>query len=303
MKKLVIILIILIYGKSYSQQDIMPKGVFLFGAQRLDTTEVRESLNVNWLQGVVHDEAGGATWLLNNSSNFNMLGIVLKNSYYLSAAQRLEYNHSKSMDPKCYHYFKKNEVGFPSDLYWKCDTTYTAGYMVSDPYPSKEYDYKKQSYYVEMRLKIDKTPVHNSDTNVVRLEIFCQQHSDNVLLKDTLIKFKDFPDQDDKTITIEFQINHNQLPIKKDFSIPPLGTLLGRSEENNVSARSEEEFSGINIKVYWYGIVTTYLRKVSVMDSVGKNLFSRNYDNAITSNFQNLITIQNHKLKRIRIDS
>jgi len=280
MKRLLTIIVIILTSIELRAQNDFPLGVYLFGENDVDLYQMKDSLILNWVQTVVQNEDGTLeSNLLNTTSNLDIsiMGILLKDVYYLSKAQRMIFEAEQdSSSTKSYFNDRPDSVSSNEGNFRKAEININRqGYMVQSPVPDNEYHYDQTTYSASFLLKIKK---NRSDNPLVcRLEIAyaspCSTYIDSISLY-----YNDFTNEGIHTFTRTFQYSSQQSPSNS------FGVLCGREEVSpQALSLTNTGCKGVDIRVYWYGDVTTSLDKIIVEDTLGKNLFSGMYDSIISN--------------------
>lgn len=263
----------------FAQEDFV-RGVYVNWYHNVDYTQLRDSLNLNYIQSVVDDFNGNKLLnVLQNTGNLGVIGVSLKSNqngiYISSSGQRMVFEAEDDDSDPLKNYFNEKPNGQPEgDLLISVGSE---GYMVKSPVPNNEYNYKRTHYTASFILK--RTPAAGGNPPVVRIEAVCMA-TDSILAQRILYN-NDFASSNLETKTIEFDLSFDALP-----SLKPLGVLLGKPQDISSTC------NGVDIRVYWYGNVTTWLDKVIVEDDIGKSLFSGLLDNTLINNAQELHTYQ-----------
>ncbi|MCW9066565.1 MAG: hypothetical protein OQJ78_09740, partial [Ignavibacteriaceae bacterium] len=169
-------------------------------------------------------------------------------------AQRMVFEAEQPYDPNLLkNYFAETPSGEPQGEL--LISTGSPGYMVKSPVPDNEYNYKITHYTASFILK--KTPATTGNPEVVRLEAICKD--DGSILNQRILYNNDFSGNDLETKTLEFDLTYNPNP---------------ELEPQYKTSTCVE----VDIRVYWYGNVTTWLDKVIIEDDLGVALFSHQYD-------------------------
>ena len=274
-----------------AQQTDIPRGVFLFGGTNVDFTQMRDSLGINWVQG--YCGAGTA----HTSVDENTAGIKViaqrNNIDNASTCQHMEYEAARlPVYDQSYNYFASKPTGqdVPDadvrDIHFQnahfCQKGVNpSGYMVSGPTPNNEFHYGHTSYTATFRLKIDDKS--HSDDSVATLYVTEYDSSGNVLAGSpsplTLTEGSFSSTNNYQSFTIPFTVAQQAGSQRLDFK-------AGRA--NVMTATSAVDH--IDIQVYWYGNVDTWLDYVDVDDDVSLNLFSGQYDQLIHDDINDYIT-------------
>ncbi len=264
----------------FAQEDFV-RGVYVNWYHNVDYTQLRDSLNLNYIQSVVDDFNGNKLLnVLQNSGNLGIVGVSLKSNqngiYISSSGQRMVFEAEQTPDPLNLKNYFNERNGIPEqDTLWRSPSS--PGYMVKSPVPNNEYNYKRTHYTASFILK--RTPAAGGNPPVVRLEAVCM--ATGSILAQRILYNSDFASSNLETKTLEFNLTFDAIP-----SLKPMGVLLGKPQDISSSC------NGVDIRVYWYGNVTTWLDKVIVEDDIGKSLFSGLLDNTLINNAQELHNYQ-----------
>lgn len=269
MKKM---LVLLLFSCSIlSAQDDFVRGIMLFDDVNSDFTQMKDSLYLNWVQ------AAAETWgdvknlnVVQNSAGLNVMGVE-RETLVKSSGQRMVFQAEAISSPNLFWNYFSNRIGIPEDTLFR--SAGSAGYMVQNPVPDNEYRYGRTHYYVSFILK--RTPAASGNPPVVRLEIWCKNN--NSVLDSITLYNNDFSSSNLETKVREFTFSSPPTP-----KLKPQGVLLGKPMTSTSSGGClvNNEYR-VDIRVYWYGNVTTWLDKVIVEDDIGKNLFTGACDNSI----------------------
>lgn len=256
----------------------------LFHNTMVDYKNLKDSLHINWVQAVVENVNGNIqTHVINNSAGINVIGVAEKIIYPKSKAQKMVFEAEEVPDEDI-NYFKTRSSGSIESGGWK--STYKQdlqGYMVRSPVPDNEYRYDQKKYVATFVLKIEKNnykdPKESSTTNpeVVTINVLCKKSGE--VLNSKVLRYNDFTGNyfENHLLRFSFGSQSNQL-------VKPDGTLLGSpvTTSGTDNCLESNEYR-VDISVYWHGLVTTYLDKVIVEDSLGEELFAGKYDELIKS--------------------
>ena len=248
---------------------------------RVDFHQLHDSLNINWIQAAVDDYHGTRfNQVLLNSENLNVIGIShgrWRNAGILeiSSAQHMVFEAEQGTDDPNSNYFLDRPSSAPDH-----DTTLrvsagSAGYMVKTPVPDNEWRYGRTHYYASLILK--RAPGFPRTTPIVRVEAWCKNTTPLPTLIDSMTIYNSsFTSDSLETKTWAFTLPS-----------PPTKPQGVSSADPNISSVSSScvnngEYN-IDIRVYWYGYVTTWLDKVIIDDDLGRELFSGADDFSIDS--------------------
>lgn len=257
-----------------SAQDNFVRGVFLFGNTNVDFQhQMHDTLGLNWVQAQGEDSSGYKfTNVLQNSGNLNVMGQMNQIIYPKSSGQHMVFLAAQNSSNPLKDYFA-TRIGSTQDstLEDAVNRDYP-GYMVESPVPNNEY-HGQTSYMASFILK--RTPPNSGDPLVVRLEAWCVNNGSLLASQD--IYNHDFTDNNFETKVLNFNLPSQQGQVQK-----PQGVLLGSPIHASQSSGCllNNEYN-INICVYWYGNMTTWLNQVIIEDSPGHELFSGTDDAAI----------------------
>ncbi|MDR3626399.1 MAG: T9SS type A sorting domain-containing protein [Ignavibacteriaceae bacterium] len=252
----------------YAQSDFV-RGVYLFDGTSVDFSQMASGLHLNWVQGTGEkDDGTKTTSLLQNNVNLNVMGIMKKDIYYKSAGQRMVFEAEQSSDAiKNYFATRSGAPDNNDNTLWKVTQgTNSAGYMVQGCTPNYEYNFKQTHYTASFILK--RGTVTSGNPLVARLEAWCV--STNTLLASQDLYYNDLSTSL-TTKALGFYTSSSSTSLKV------VGILTGTSASTSTACNS------IDVRVYWYGNVTTWLDKVIIQDDTGQQLFAGTNDAAITS--------------------
>ncbi len=262
-----------------AQQTDIPRGMIMFGDAKAVYGQMWDSLGINWVQGytgVGNEHIGPGT----NTVGFKVIA-CRANLDLVSTAQHMEYPAYKTnltFDWSQNFFAAHGPGGTATDggtrygeSAWYCQKgVYQAGVMVSSPMPDNEFHYGHTNYIATFRLKIDDKS--NPSWNVVTLHVKGLDNNRNVLYDSV------------KTLTEDsFATATNYQTFQKSFTIPQqpgsqhVDIKAGRPHVMTASPA----VSHIDISVYWYDNVNTWLDYVDVDDSTSLNLFAGAYDDTI----------------------
>ncbi len=260
-------------------QDNFVRGVFLFGSTSVDYVQMHDSLHINWVQAEGEDGTGYKfTNVLNNAAGLNVMGQMNQVIVPKSSAQRMLFDAWRDGSDPNYDYFAIWNGTRIDTLLWDLVGRESPGYMVESPVPDNEYRYKQTHYIVSFILK--RTPASSGNPLVVRLEAWCK--NTNTLLNSLDLYNNDFTSSNLETKTLEFTFSS-----PPTSAVKPDGVLLGSLMTSGITSGClvNNEYK-VDIRVYWYGNVTTWLNKVIVQDNLGQELFSGTDDATIQSSAQ-----------------
>lgn len=259
-------------------QGSIPRGIFLFGQTSVDFGQIKNDLHLNYIQGSAGYVGLDLPEILTNSGGLKVLALRELLSHYASA-QRMEFEAEDAPpgEENAWNYFQEKLTGRTDGTARRCDPTeqHSAGYMVKSAVPDDQYHYKRNSYTAKfvMRVEKDKT----GDPDIATVSVYCKTH-DHVKAS-LLIGYVDFPDQNPVTIPLTFDLDTQSGNPPYVF---PKAVLMGIPD----SPLREDPYQNckeIDFRVYWHGIVTTWLDKVIVEDDVAKNLFAGVHSDTIAS--------------------
>jgi|GEM_PF-6415125 len=268
-----------LYGVSLGgQPDSLWRGVYLGGEiENINYDTLKHTLHLNLVEGATGWGRGDISMLTNSAG----VKVLNENATLeaLSRAQRMGYEAEQSKDP-LKNYFRDRHPEMQIIFETSTDTTVSlrlgvgaqSGFMVKSPVPNNEYHYDRTEWMATFRLKVD-APVSLGDS-VVQCIVRCA--SSGRELKDSVIRwnpgwgvgtYKDF--------VVPFTVPSSVLAASRmgTTSIPTGG--IGEP-----TAR-REPCMGVELQVYWYGDVTTYLDNVVVEDTLAHSLFAGKYDRVI----------------------
>jgi len=161
------------------QTTEFPIGVFTFGGNDVDYTQMKDTLGLTWVQGWGGWD-GNPSALETNAKGLKVMSIR-NNAYTYSKAQRMRWQAEDLAWPTeqkyMWNYFQVHPDSVSTqeaDSRHSILGVHAPGYMVRDPWPNNEYHYDRIYYVATFRMKILKsTP--NIDTVAV-LSLYCPTH-------------------------------------------------------------------------------------------------------------------------------
>jgi hypothetical protein len=270
MKRTISILFFILssYSTLHSQMDSLWRGIYVIDAfSKIPFNTLRDSLHLNVVEGSTgYGHAPSEDNLfLTNAAGLRLIHQpeVLDT---LSSAQRMAYEAERRKpltgEEDLWNYFDSTHADIQPDSIGRVlFAPGTAGYMVKSAVPDSEYHYKRGVWLATFRLKIEGTYAPNQW--VVRCEVFDKTQG-TYLVKDSL-RANRFTNG----VYTEF-VDTFRLDPPPTFSLQS-GVLTGQ----NLNATTPPK---IDLRVYWYGTVTTYLDKITVEDTLARGLFAGRYD-------------------------
>ncbi len=185
--------------------------------------------------------------------------------YYPSVAQRLviEAEQTPVNDLSKNFFLTKSTGQAYGNAWWANPALHDAGIMVGDAVPYWEYESGK-TYIDSFLIKI--TPPGRADCEVVRLEVA----EGATILASRVLKSNDFNGDEYQWFTLSFTLS---------------GTAQTEDEERHqLRPRLERAITStrnIDVRVYWYDEVETWLDRVIINDQKARSLYSGIYDQMI----------------------
>ena len=270
----------LLFSPLFSQNEFV-RGLYMFQYTAADFQRLRDSFHLNWVQAAVDKWNGSQyvwdTSVLQNNGQLKIAAIIDSTVNTMSAGQHMEFQAEEGSSDPLKSYFG-TKTGQRDNTLWKVESGVDpSGYMVQDAVPDNEYRYGQTHYTASFILKRDHPP--SGDPLVARLEVWCK-YSSTLLAYRELRAISDFSSDDLETKTLEFDITYSPDPLPT-----PLlqGVLMARTAQPALLT-----CDGIDIRVYWYGNLTTWLDKVIVEDALGQQLFSGAHDASLNGTIQHV---------------
>jgi hypothetical protein len=271
------------------------RGVYLFDRDSVNLQQMRDSLGLNEFQY----RTGFRSWDNIALTDTNLKLINQRDiPQFFSSGQRMKYEAEQSYDSLLLkNYFDLHETGgvFPvqNPEAWRCTTTvHSAGYMVNSAKPNDQYGNGKTSFLATFRLKVGGTPA-DTTALVARCIVFCLTHLDT--LKDSLLHFNDFNTTNYKDFILPFSL------IPPPPSNPPHNDTSKFLSGGAIQRSPPSICTNVDLQVYWYGNVTTYLDNVVVEDSLlGHGLFTGVFDSTIKADAGKAASYSAHELFYLR---
>ncbi|MGA9407685.1 MAG: right-handed parallel beta-helix repeat-containing protein, partial [Bacteroidota bacterium] len=279
-----------------AQTDI-PRGVFLFRNTNVDYENMKDSLNISWVQG--ESGWGGSQHIGVDTSWVQTLGLntinIRDTLYNISTAQRMVFQAGRNSPPlsqvNMWNFFSCKTTGKTiSDTIQECiPNSYPVGYMAKSPNPNNNYFYGKLGYFVTFQMAIIKESPPTDSVALLSVEGFSggKQYS-----LDSVGVF-DYSFQGSGTyqnFVLPFSVQVTPPPIR-----PLRFTLMGYNLGNNTITL----YDSIDVRVYWCGKRTTYLANVTIDDSTSSNLYSGMYDGAIQTEVNQYVGQQYTNMQRL----
>ncbi len=263
------------------QQTEFPIGIYLFGNTSVDYRQMRDSLNLTWVQGW---SGGGSYHSVVDTNSDTLKVITMRDGLdYVARSQKMEYQAEytwPSPDQEgMYNFFGEKQTGEPDGNAWRCRAGFhPPGYMVRDPRPNGEFYYNAEQYYATFSMKINEKS--NPNDTVAILRVICTTHGDTIGIRTLL-------DEDFLTggtyynFEIPFRFQKQQAQ-----STNPPQFLKGRE----VATISNITCKSIDIEVDWRGNRTTWFDYVIVEDSIANILFKGGWDTLIQNDVIDYVT-------------
>jgi parallel beta-helix repeat protein len=277
MRKLItfILMALFIHSGAMRAQSSILRGVYLFGRDSVNTIQMRDSLHLNAFQ----TGTGDSPTVRNDSALKNPAGLKVLNQRGIlvdnSSAQRMEYDAWRTDQSGLYNYFSSFHPAIhkTSNEVYLDSSEADSGYMVQSCSPNWAYYYGniRSGYYATFRLKISGS--YGGNPQVVRCSVYSIDSS--ITLKDTILYANDLlPENSYKDIKLYFNLS------------PALTNPPGRYTKKYLTGGVNQVTQGntyhyIDLRVYWFGNVTTYLDNVIVDDTRGDSLFAGLMDDTI----------------------
>ncbi len=237
-------------------QSEFPIGALTFGFQNGNDslyTQIKE-MNATWVQA--WGQLGGIDCTnvnLKAVQNVAGLKVIVSRIWNIGVparSQRLIFDAEFVNDNGgLRNYFQTHSVGSSQGVAWVATAPGTAGYMVRDPNPDKEYYYGRNLYVATFVMQ---KSGGNPTDNVVTLDVV--DSTGAITFGSRLLKGSDFPASGYKAFDVPF--NLNPIPV----ALPKFGVLT--------SAPATLYNGKVNVRAYWHGLVTTFLDFVTIQDSV-----------------------------------
>ena len=241
------------------QLDELMRGVYLSGKGNVDLDQIADTLHLNTVQF-----ATGYGYQYEDAVLRNTKGVRVINTRRfldsISWGQRMEYKAYQEAPPAGEELLKNYFAGRHPDI--RIDSAHgeevlyapgTPGLMVWSAQPNDQY-HLDADWWATFRLRVEGS--HPSGTNVVRCIVYCLAHNDT--LKDSLLTFGSFGTGNEKDFVLPFSLAEE----------------VARSGVSSMC-------TNVDLRVYWYGNVTTYMDRIVVENGLGRDLFSGVYDRRI----------------------
>jgi len=187
----------------------------------------------------------------------------------------MEYEAEQSVDPtRQKNYFSEHGTGQVYGTAWQVITGMNqAGWMVGSPVPDSICNYGQTSYTATFTMKV--TGSVPPTRSVARCEVWVSGSRVNFLD----LRGLDFSIGDPKDFRVSFTVPSGMAP----GTVPSPGVLYGGVREYLAATgrASASSVPKLDLRVYWYGSVTTYLDKVIVTDRPADTLWAGTKDAAI----------------------
>jgi hypothetical protein len=270
MKKIItaIFIMVAVTSSLFGQQTDFPRGVFLFGQTKVDFEQMRDSLFINYIQAYTETLSSIPEFVTDNAG----LNVLAQSNLFneSSSGQKVIFQAEDNYrEPLTFAYWATKETGDDLGSEHRCRRNVDpAGFMVRDAKPDNEYRYNRTDYNATFRMQIEKNLTGNPE--VADLIVYCKTHG-NELARVTL-SYNDFPDDEYYNFVVHFTLETT------GQSSEPGGFLTGGDESLLID---EVTCKNVDIRVYWYGLVTTWLDNAIIMDNIGSVLFAGGYDSDI----------------------
>jgi hypothetical protein len=278
---LVVIMMWLPTPSSAQQSDTLWRGVYLFGQDHVNFHTLKDSLHMNVFQ--TSTGYGGSaeqeSLALHNSAGLKVIH-QRKLIAEKSAAQRMVYEAEDEVDWPLVrkNYFSHKHPNLqsdppPGDTARFLAPPSSAGYMVDTATPDSWYwvggGAGSDTLWATYRLKVDTS--NATGDSVVHCIVTCTNgnvRADTVLLRSDFMGTTGY-----KEFVLMFE--------PPSSSMNPFAPGTGHMLTGGIGQQPCLPCNNIDLQVYWYGQVTTYLDKVVVEDSLAQHLFAGEYDQAI----------------------
>jgi hypothetical protein len=297
-------LLLVCVSTSKAQFDSLWRGAFLFGAHNVNTDQMEDSLHLNAFQTSTGYSSSEDSLFFSSIQDMRVINQRKKlgdwatdpNDPGRASGQQMVYQAEQlrplAGGPVLKNYFDQRPVGRTEGdaRVAEAGVDTLPGYMVKSAVPNNEYHYNRTNYLATFRLKVD-APYEPEDT-VVNCIVTCAgnggERAHLILLGDSFDSagaWREFT----IPFTISFPLSATDIPSGSHF-------LTGGTMSSEASAgQAVAPCGGIDLQVYWYGYVTTYLDKVTVQDSVALRLFAGVYDQEIAQEANLCATKRQHE--------
>jgi hypothetical protein len=250
----------LILLKSAFAQEF-PIGIWFVGNQN-GLNQV-DSMGFTWIQaygGWDLSNTANFSHILQNNRNLKVIATLERNILLPSFGQRMQFQAEEDIDPTGkLNYFKQHTTGSPGvhpgtgkDV-WLADTSnHSAGFMVQSPVPDSLYFHERCDWVATATISID--PTGNATDQVVRIEI---AEGGNIFAQRIITEGEFGGSTAFKSFELPYTLPA-PAPPPPPLSLPVIATV----------AEAQETFRHIDVRVYWYDQVNTYLDQVVLEDSV-----------------------------------
>jgi parallel beta-helix repeat protein len=275
----ILIILLTLPKLTLAQQTDIPRGVILFGGTNVDFVQMRDSLGINWVQGY----SGVATEHKSIDSNAAGIKVLAQraNIDNASTSQHMHYEAEQGIVYDWSHnYFAVKATGTVDPSAWVCQKgIHSAGYMVQQPTPNNEFHYGHTNYTATFRLKIDDKS--NPSASVATLYVIGNDANGNVIFNNpsTLTESSFSSTNNYQSFTIPFTVPQQSGSQRIDIKAARANVMTATSAVDH-----------IDIQVYWYGNVDTWLDYVDVDDDVSLNLFAGQYDQLMHDDINDYLT-------------
>ncbi len=258
----ILLLVVLQVTVSLGQNSSILRGVYLFGRSWVNLQQMHDTLGLNTIQTATGYDNAWDNIVLNNT-----VGIKLYNLRPLlsglSAAQRMEYEaENTSGGNGIQNYFAEHQTGYSYGYEWAAIVgTHSAGYMIKNAQPGDEYHYGQTQYTATFKLRIPPQGTSPASANASgnpkaaalppappSQVATCEVWVNNTLASSLTTYPSNFSSSGYKDAVLSFTVPRG--------GAPPV----------------------VDLRVYWYAKVTTYVDKVIVQDTAGARLFAGVYD-------------------------
>ncbi|HCV43262.1 MAG TPA: hypothetical protein DGH68_07235 [Bacteroidetes bacterium] len=257
--------------------DTLWRGVYLFGQDHVNFDTLKHALHMNVFQ--TSTGYGGSaeqeSLALHNSAGLKVIH-QRKLISEKSAAQRMVYQAEEDVDwpeVKRNYFSYRHPEGEIDTMSLKLTRGLGAGYMVKTATPDSWYwvggGAGSDTLWATYRLKVDTS--NATGDSVVHCIVTCtngNERASQILLKSDFIGTTGY-----KEFVLTFE--------PPSSSMNPFAPGTGHILTGGIAQQPCLPCNNIDLQVYWYGQVTTYLDKVVVEDSIAQHLFAGEYDQAI----------------------
>ncbi len=271
MKSRMFLVAALLFAFSNGFAQNFPIGIWFGGEQ--NAIDAVADMGFTWIQAYGGWDNDINNLVVQNTRNLNVIAIRERNINYPSFAQRMQYQAERTDNENgTRNYFMAHPTGeFDENLPdgWTArvsNPNYGAGFMVQSPDPDNQYFYRRRDWIATARMSIDGF-TGNPNTQVARMEIL---DADSNLLAHRIITEGEFGgSQDFREFELAYILPFTPTP--HAYPYPVTASL----QEPELLLQQQDH--GIDVRVWWYGQVNTYLDYVVLEDNVVDPNFSGAY--------------------------